>query len=292
MKILVTGSAGRIGRAIVKCCRAHHDVVGFDLKPSPFTDVCASLADDGALRRAMRGCAAVIHTAALHAPHVGQADDATFMRVNFHHTQALLAAAVDAGVRQIVYTSTTALYGSASTPPDRAGWVTESLKVDPITIYHRSKLAAEMLLAGAAERGLLAVTILRMSRCFPEPAPRMAIYRLHRGIDARDVATAHLLALRPCAAPLRRFVVSGSTPFLPEDCALLRVDAPTVLRQRAPDLVAAFATRGWPLPPAIDRVYVADLAARELGWRAQFGYDAVLDQLDSGSDEVLPADAD
>jgi UDP-glucose 4-epimerase len=34
-----------------------------------------------------------------------------------------------------------------------------------------------------------------MGRCFPEPAPAMALARLHRGIDARDVAEAHALAL-------------------------------------------------------------------------------------------------
>jgi len=47
-----------------------------------------------------------------------------------------------------------------------------------------------------AGRDGLAVTVLRLSRCFAEPAPLMAAYRLHRGIDARAVAS----AARPGAA--------------------------------------------------------------------------------------------
>jgi hypothetical protein len=56
--------------------------------------------------------------------------------------------------------------------------------------HHRTKLEAEQFLEAEADRNLK-VTTLRMSRCFPEPAPIMAMYRLHRGIDSRDVAEGH-----------------------------------------------------------------------------------------------------
>lgn len=289
MKVLLTGSSGRVGRAIfVRLC-GQHEVVGFDRSPASTTDVVASLSDTARLREALQGVEAVIHTAALHAPQVGLVSDEDFHAVNVAGTAALLQLAREAGVRRFVFTSTTALYGAASTPPGRAGWTTEATPPQPRSIYHRTKLAAEELLeAAAARHGGLAVTALRMSRCFPEPAPLMAAYRLHRGIDARDVADAHALALQHAEPGFRRYVVSGATPFLPEDAEALWRDAPGVIAHRAPALAEAYARRGWALPASIDRVYDPALALAALGWQARHGFAEVLAELDRRSSEVLP----
>lgn len=293
LRILLTGSSGRIGRAIGECLvHGGHEVVGFDLAPSPDTDIVADLRDDEALRSAMKSADAVIHTAGLHAPHVGQRSEAEFEAVNVEAMRRLLAHCDAFGIGSLVYTSTTALYGHAATPDDAAGWVTEATTPRPRTVYHRSKLAAEALLRQAAGRGRLRVTVLRMSRCFPEPAPLMAAYRLHRGVDARDVATAHERALQPGAAPYRCFVISGATPFRAEDAPALKRDAASVIAQRAPELARAFAARGWALPASIDRVYASTAAQRELGWAPRHGFDEVLRQLDDASSEVLPPGGD
>lgn len=116
----------------------------------------------------------------------------------------------------------------------------------------------------------------------------MAAYRLHRGIDARDVADAHALALQTARPGIRRFVISGATPFKTEDVHDLVRDAPTVLERRAPELVEAFARRGWSLPKSIDRVYTPALAMQELGWQPRFGFTEVLEMLDEESSEVIP----
>ena len=76
----------------------------------------------------------------------------------------------------------------------RAVWVDEQLEPQPRDIYDQTKLEAEQLVASAG--GSMTVTTLRMSRCFPEAAELMAWYRLYRGVDRRDVAEAHALALR------------------------------------------------------------------------------------------------
>lgn len=288
MKILITGSTGRIGRALyVRLC-VEHDVVGFDRAPSSTADIVGDLADRSAIERALQGVDAVIHTAALHAPQVGHVDDALFEAVNVDGTRALAEASVRAGATTFVFTSTTALYGSASTADDAAVWVDETVEPRPVSIYHRTKLAAERVLEDIAARKPLAVTVLRMSRCFPEPVASMAAYRLHRGIDARDVADAHALALHGDGSSFRRYVISAQGPFERDDLPALLSDAPAVLRRRAPDLVDAYDRRGWVLPASIDRVYVPDRAVRELGWRSRHGFSAVLDQFDDGSSEVLP----
>ena len=288
MKILVTGSTGRVGRAIyVRLC-ADNEVVGFDRAPSSTADVVAALADTERLRGALQGVDAVIHTAALHAPQVGLVGEEDFHTVNVAGTATLLRLAQQAGVRRFVFTSTTALYGAASTPPGRAGWTTEATPPQPRSIYHRTKLLAEDLLEQAAGCDGLAVTVLRMSRCFPEPAPLMAAYRLHRGIDARDVADAHALALQHGEPGFRRCLVSGATPFLPGDAEALLHDARAVIAQRSPALAEAFARRGWALPASIDRVYDPALARERLGWQSRHGFDEVLAALDRRSSEVLP----
>jgi nucleoside-diphosphate-sugar epimerase len=291
MRILVTGSAGRVGRAIAVRLMHEHEVVGLDRTPASTVDVTADLGDEAALARALAGCDAVVHAAALHAPHVGVLPDSEFQRVNIDATEALLEAAARAHVRRIVYTSSTAVFGSAATPAGRAGWVDEALAPAPETIYHSSKLAAEDLLRAAAAGGGPEVRVLRMSRCFPEAAPIMAAYRLHRGIDARDVAEAHARALVHSGRVHETWIVSGLTPFRREECAVLLRDAVSVLRLRAPELVSAFAARGWTLPRSIDRVYDASLAMRELGWQPRHGVASLLALYDSGSAEVLPPSA-
>jgi nucleoside-diphosphate-sugar epimerase len=290
-RILITGSSGRVGRAIYVHLARQADVVGYDHSPSSSADHVGDLADTQALTAAMRGADAVVHVAALHAPQVGHRTDADFRRVNVDGTRNVLDVASALGVARIVLTSTTALYGRASTDTDAAVWVDEQLPPQPTTIYHRTKLAAEALLQQAAHQGGPSVRIVRMSRCFPEAANVMAAFRLHRGIDARDVASAHAAALRHAGPASDLFVVSGQVPFVAGDATALKHDVTSVLRLRAPALVQAFAQRGWTLPRSIDRVYDPARAIATLGWRPRFGFDEVLAMFDAESSEVLPPQA-
>lgn len=283
----MTGSSGRIGRAIQAELALMHRVIGVDRVPGSTTDVVADLSESARIEPLLQRVDAIVHCAALHAPQVGTVADAEFIAVNVDATRALAEQALAAGVRRFVYTSTTALYGDASTPADAAGWVDEELPPKPRTIYHRSKLAAELALRELAATSSIALTLLRMSRCFPEPAPLMAVYRLHRGVDARDVARAHTLALEWALPGVRTYVISAETPFRRDDLAALKTDALSVLNRRAPDLVAAYRARGWPLPTSIDRVYSPARAQAELGWRSRHGFANVLAAFDAGSPEVL-----
>ncbi|MFT4048137.1 MAG: NAD(P)-dependent oxidoreductase, partial [Solimonas sp.] len=288
MKILVTGSSGRIGRAIVTRLMRSHEVIGLDRNPASVSSVIADLGDEQRLMESLCGVDAVIHTASLHAPHVPHVDEARFVDVNIKGTESIIRCCIANSVKNIIYTSTTALFGVAATPLDHAGWVTEDTAPVPQTIYHTTKIEAESLLRAASQSGTLHTTVIRMSRCFPEPAPIMAMYRLHRGIDARDVAVAHEKALLTNDSPFRVFIVSGNTPFQPEDTFQLKSNAPLIIRQRAPELAQAFESRGWNLPATIDRVYSNAKAQKELDWQPRFGFKSVLQQFDEESSEVLP----
>jgi UDP-glucose 4-epimerase len=291
-RYLITGTGGRVGRAIwIRLARRGDHPQGLDRNPGPAVQWLADLGDETVLRRALDGVDALVHTAALHAPHVGHVSDSEFQRINVDATRRLLDLATAAGVSRIVLTSTTALYGDAVDTPDRAVWVDEALEPQPRTVYHRTKLAAEALLHEAAGQGGPSLRILRMSRCFPEPANTMAVLRLHRGIDARDVAGAHAMAVDHAGAPSETFVISGATPFRQGDAEWLKSDAPALIAERCPALVEAFVARKWAIPQSIDRVYCAEAAIARLGWSPRFGFDEVLRQYDEESGEVLPPEA-
>lgn len=229
---------------------------------------------------------AVVHTASLHAPHVGVRSDREFERVNLHALETLLELALARGVVCFVYTSTTAVYGDAVVD-SACRWIDEQVEPIPRTIYHRTKLAAEAMVAGATS-STLRTRVLRMSRCFPEAADQMAVYRLHRGVDVRDVADAHALALADGRSGHQLAVVSGHTPFRRADASALAHSAAEVIGRRAPSLARAFRLRAWALPSTIDRIYDATHARRLWGWRSRYGYREVLNQLDRRSLEVLP----
>lgn len=291
MHILLTGCAGRIGRAIYHELVSHnHALTTIDRLSSPITDHQLDIRDYNAIAPLLEGVDAIIHTAALHAPHVPHHSEAEFESINVEATQALIGMAKAVSVKRFILTSTTALYGYASQHAERATWITEDTVPQPRTIYHRTKIAAEQSLKDAVSENFTG-RVIRMSRCFPEPAPIMAAYRLHRGIDARDVATAHRLCLSDKNSAFEVYNISGTTPFHQGDCVMLKEEPNTVITQRAPDLAKIFAARKWALPLSIDRVYNSAKAQKELGWTPQFGFQSVLNQHDTGSSEVLPADA-
>jgi nucleoside-diphosphate-sugar epimerase len=282
MRILVTGAAGLIGSAVASRLAREHDVIGLDLNPSAQVGLIADCYEVAEWRHRVGQVDAVVHVAALHAPHVGQRSDEEFRRVNVEATSRMLDFALDSEASHFVLTSTTSIYGHALEPDERAVWVDEQLDPQPRDIYDRTKLEAEQLVASAG--GSMNVTSLRMSRCFPEAAEIMAWYRLHRGVDRRDVAEAHALALGRNGPPAS-YVIGAVTPFLREDCEDLVADAASAIERRCPGLIEQMASKGWRPPSSIDRVYDTGLAARELGFAPRYSIYSCL----SGDWDPLPS---
>lgn len=289
MKILITGSAGRVGRAIYINLMKKYEVVGIDRTLCSTADYVGDIRDTALLTKALEGIDVIVHTAALHAPHVGLVSDNEFKEINIKATEQLALLGVKNGIKHFVFTSTTALYGFASTPEGVAGWVNETVTPSPKTIYHKSKIKAEQILENISNLFNIPVTVLQMSRCFPEPVNLMAVYRLTRGIDARDVASAHACAIEKRLSGFRRYIISGQTPFSKTCCERLYQNADDVIRELAPGLAENFVNRGWCLPRSLDRVYDSRLAQQELGWQPKYGYESVLSILDNESAEVLPS---
>jgi UDP-glucose 4-epimerase len=209
MTVLVTGSAGHLGEALMRTFNAQGQTArGVDIKPSSFTHCVGSITDRGVVRRCMAGMRAVIHAATLHKPHVATHSYQDFLDINVTGTLVLLEEAVKAGVESFVFTSTTSTFGAALTPArgEPAAWVTEDVLPIPKNIYGASKVAAEGLCELFARQHRLPTIVLRTSRFFPEadddeairdayePANAQANELLNRRADIADVVDAHILA--------------------------------------------------------------------------------------------------
>lgn len=300
MKVLVTGSAGHLGEALVHVLRERGaQVLGVDVLPSPTTDVVGSIADRDTVARCLRGCDVVLHAATLHKPHVASHPQQAFVDVNVSGTLALLELSVRQGVRAFVYTSTTSAFGDALTPPpgQPAAWITEDVAAVPKNIYGVTKVAAEDLCQLCHRDHRLPVVVLRTSRFFPEdddhPPTRDAYDEanakvnefLYRRVDIEDVVDAHLAAIeRAGEIGFARYIVSATSPFRREHLAELRRDAPAVVRRLVPEAEAVYAARGWRLFPSIDRVYVNERARRGLHWQPRHDFAAVVARLAAGGD--------
>ena len=299
MRILVTGSAGHLGEALMRTLpRLGHEAIGIDRLRSPFTTRVGSIDERAFVRESMPGVHAVLHAATLHKPHVATHSRQAFIDVNLTGTLNLLEEAVAAGVGAFVFTSTTSSFGRALTPPDGApaAWITEAVEPLPKNIYGVTKVAAENLCELVWRDAGLPCIVLRTSRFFPEPDddPARRVFGdanvqvnefLNRRVDIEDVVDAHLLALdKARTIGFARYIISATTPFTRDDLAQLRVDAPAVVRRHVPGFDDEYRRRGWSMFPQIDRVYVNDLARLELGWQPRWDFRRVLERLQASHD--------
>src|ERR1700735_1467363 len=300
MTVLVTGSSGHLGEALMRTLRASgRAALGLDIIPGLFTDAIGSIADRALIARSLQGVDAVLHVATLHKPHVATHAPESFVETNVRGTLILLEEAVRARVRAFVMTSTTSTFGDALKPPQGqpASWIHEGVAPVPKNIYGVTKTAAEDLCQLFHRNEGLASVVLKTSRFFPEddddPGARDAYpgdnakanEYLFRRAAIEDVVDAHLLAIeRAPAIGFGKYIISATTPFLPEDCARLRVDAPAIVSLRAQGWEDEYSRRGWRMFPSIDRVYDNALARRDLGWRPLWDFAAIVERLRATGD--------
>ena len=195
MRVYVTGGGrGFIGGHVVRELRSR----GYDVR-----DEFVDLRDAEGLRRAIEGCDAVFHVAALYS---FDAPEAELEAVNVGGTQNVLDACLAAGVRRLVHTSSCTTCGPV---PGRAATEEDEPPDWELVIpYKRTKLESERLVLGS---GLDAVVVnpttpLGEGDTAPTPTGRMVRgvasgrYRAYVGtagvnlVDVYDVARGHLLA--------------------------------------------------------------------------------------------------
>ncbi|MGH8127458.1 MAG: hopanoid-associated sugar epimerase [Gammaproteobacteria bacterium] len=164
--MLITGATGFLGSAVARAFVAAGYQVRLTVRANSPRDnladleaetVVADLADAPSLRAALEGCDGLVHVAADYRLFVP--DPAPMYHINVEGTRELMKAALNAGVRRIVYTSSVATLGHR-TDESPANETTPSTQDDMIGHYKRSKFLAEAAVRQlVAEDGLPAVIV-------------------------------------------------------------------------------------------------------------------------------------
>jgi nucleoside-diphosphate-sugar epimerase len=146
VKAFVTGATGFLGSRLTEALRARGDeVVPLDRATSP-------LSDRNALRKAMRGCDAVFHLAAVYKVGVPVSARDAMYETNVRGTENVIDAAWDVHVPRIVHVSTVNVFGNT-----RGTVVDETYERDPadgfVSAYDWTKYEAHKVALDRIERG-------------------------------------------------------------------------------------------------------------------------------------------
>jgi nucleoside-diphosphate-sugar epimerase len=239
MRVVVTGGSGKAGRSVVRDLVEHgFDVVNVDTR-QPADEVAPFLSADltrfGETVEALSGSDAVVHLAAIPAPHI-RSPEVTFS-INVASTYNVFGAAAMLGVRRVVWASSETVLGlpfgeryartllddtvraGQATQPDYAP-IDEEHPLRPNSTYSLSKVLGEEM-ARHFSRWTGATFIGLRFSAIREPAeydtfrdgwtdPATGEWNLWSYVDARDVAQACRLALTADAQGAEAFIIAAA----------------------------------------------------------------------------------
>jgi nucleoside-diphosphate-sugar epimerase len=266
MRIIMTGGSGKGGRWVVRDLRERgHDVLNVDLvhDGSPHGQcIVADLTDLGQCHELVAGADAVVHFAAIPAPELRPAGE-TF-RNNTISTYNVFSAAIEHGVRRVVWASSETVLGLPFDEPPAFAPIDETHPPRPESSYALSKLVGETLAEQLGRRTDTAFLGLRISNIMEphdyarfaswQEDPTIRRWNLWGYVDARDVAQAVRLGVES--------ELSGA------EVAILAA-ADTCMRRDSADLMAEVYP-GVPLSDAIDgrqTLLSIDRARKLLGYQ-------------------------
>ena len=188
MHVLITGADGFIGSHLTEALvRQGHSVRAFvmynSLSSWGWLDYCApevagkfqvfagDIRDSHGVKAAMRGCEAVLHLAALIGIPYSYHSPDTYVDTNIKGTLNILQAARELGVKRVIHTSTSEVYGTAQFVP-----ITEAHPLNAQSPYSATKIAADQLANSFYASFGLPVVIARLFNTYgPRQSARAVI---------------------------------------------------------------------------------------------------------------------
>ena len=220
--VVVTGSAGKAGKATVEDLRAHgYDVLEVDLAapldPADHSVRRADLTDLGQVMEVLRGADSVVHLAAVPAPKM--TTDAETFRINTMGTYNVFSAAAAMGLKRVVWASSeTALGLPFDRPPDYAP--VDEAHTYPESSYALSKVVSEEMARQFSRWTGMPILGLRFSNImFPYDYEQFPTYwdditkrkfNLWGYVDARDVAQSCRRALEANVEGAQHYVIAAA----------------------------------------------------------------------------------
>jgi len=173
MKILITGTSGRLGGALKRCYESRHEILApshteLDLaRPDGLETVLDDLEFD-----VLINCAGMVH------PDACECDPLAAMQVNAESPAQLAGCCQQRGVRMI-HISTDYVFDSVEASP-----LDEAALAQPINAYGRSKLAGEQAVMAASSKALVA----RVSWLFGGHLPSFPEQMIKTALSGHEVA--------------------------------------------------------------------------------------------------------
>ncbi|MGH2955464.1 MAG: SDR family oxidoreductase [Solirubrobacterales bacterium] len=298
--VLVTGGSGFLGGwCVIELLRRGYDVRATIRDPSKESEIrsrfepevdpgdrltvlAADLTRDDGWQEAVAGCDYVLHVASPFPPSQPKDPDELIVPAR-EGTLRVLGAALDAGAKRVVVTSSVAALRNPADPPD--GPITEECWTDlhnpDLNAYPRSKTIAEMaaweLVRERAEEDRLAVVnpgailgpviandlsyslevIERMLKGMPG-VPKLGF----NFVDVRDVADLEIRAMTDPKAGGERFIAADRWLWMGEVAAILRERLGERAAKAPTRTVPSFVVRGMALVDGGLRSIVGDLGKR------------------------------
>lgn len=179
--VLITGGAGYVGSILTpKLLKKNYRVIVLDtlfftniglenVKSNPQLQIIeGDIRDNQTLKNSLKEVDAVIHLASISNDPSSDLDPKLTIEVNFEATLNLIKIAKENGVQRFINASTSSVYGIKDTPN-----VTEDLKLEPLTIYSKTKADAEPFVLKANGDGFVTVNIRPATVCGYSPKMRL-----------------------------------------------------------------------------------------------------------------------
>jgi nucleoside-diphosphate-sugar epimerase len=279
-KILLTGSEGEVGSALLPQLAKNFDATGFDIRPheGQMKVVQGDLRKYEQVRAAVDGVDAVVHVAAL----LPCDDQSALADLNVRATANVLQACVDAGVNRFVYCSTVWASGHGQTEPYQP--IDEEVPCDPVCLYGITKLMGEQMTRWYERYKGLDSVIIRFcgyteiddygedGKIDWAKASVSNLFQRYFGggfklMNPVDLGNAFSLAIEKPGIAGERFVIGCYTPYTAEDRAALLSAPHTVIEKYYPGAVQVIEEAGVEIRP-VDYYFSHKKATEMLGFRS------------------------
>ena len=280
-KVLITGSEGEVGSALLPQLAGRFETTGFDIKPHEGVQktIQGDLLSYGEITRAAFGMDAIVHMAAL----LCREEQDLSIDLNVKATANVLQAAVDNNVKRVVFCSTVWASGHGLTEPYLP--IDEAVPCAPVCMYGQTKWLSELMtdwygrmhdietviirfcgyhhVEGYAEDGTIdwdhADIPALFNRCLG------AGYKLMNPVDLGE---AFGLAVDKPGIAGQKYIVGVNTPYGVSDVEGLKTSPAAVVGRHYPGVPALLDEIGMKIPP-VPFFYSHEKARTELGFRSR-----------------------
>ena len=272
-KVLVTGAAGVLGGSIARALMPAYDVTVTDMRETSLP-LPARAADLSKIEQAMEACKGVdiiVHPAAIH-PWKKYTPE-QYLDWNIKATYNVLAAAAEAGVKRVVYTSSIAAMGYKPGAPSELPFDEKKPCWPQEDLYGVTKHVGEQFCRLFANTKGLKYVALRPGYFVPrdEMDPNLGLMYLNCRVHPEDVMSAHVQAVSQPGIEGQAFVITADMPFRSEDAAALKTDPAPIVTKYFLRAEALFKDPAFK-PRPITYYYTIEKAKRLLGWRPKMSF--------------------